>query len=92
MKENSTKTLAVTVEVLNEKLDEIINKQNDIEKELQRNNKVIMQRINKLQEHNEIEDMRSNILNEHINKIAQMILAIKKQLYWFKNAIQIYIG
>ncbi len=81
MKENSTKTLAVTVEVLNEKLDEIINKQNDIEKELQRNNKVIMQRINKLQEHNEIEDMRSNILNEHINKIAQMILAIKKQLY-----------
>ena len=40
-----------------------------------------MKRINKLQEYNEIEEMRVQLLNEHINKIAKVVLEIEKRLY-----------
>lgn len=81
MKESNEQTLAVTVEILNEKLDEIINKQKEIEKKLQQNNKVIMQRMNKAQEYNEIDDMRCRISNSQLNVILKRITEINKKLY-----------
>ena len=80
MKENK-QTLAVTVEVLNKKLDEIINKQKYLEKELQKNNKAIMQRINKVQEYNEIDDMRCKIISNQLNAILKKISEINQKMY-----------
>ena len=74
-------TLAVKIDILNEKLDYIINKQKEAEKELQKNNKVVMQRINKIQEYNEIDDMRNTVLNNKLNTIMKRIVEIDKKLY-----------
>ena len=74
-------TLAVTVEILNRKLDEIINKQREIESKLQQNNKVIMQRMNKAQEYNEIDDMRCKFSNSQLNVILKKITEIDEKLY-----------
>lgn len=80
MKEEK-QTLAVTVEVLNKKLDEIINKQKYLEKELQKNNKAIMQRINKVQEYNEIDDMRCKIISNQLNAILKKLSEINQKMY-----------
>ena len=80
MKEDK-QTLAVTVEVLNKKLDEIMNKQEYLEKELQKNNKAIMQRINKVQEYNEIDDMRCKIISNQLNAILKKISEINQKMY-----------
>lgn len=80
MKENE-QTLAVTIEALNKKLDEIINRQMEIEKEIQKNNKVIMQRINKIQEYNEIEDMRWKVANKQLNVILKRVNELNEKLY-----------
>ena len=80
MKEDK-QTLAVTVEVLNKKLDEIINKQKYLEKELQKNNKAIMQRINKVQEYNEIVDMRCKIISNQLNAILKKLSEINQKMY-----------
>ncbi|MGN1300607.1 MAG: hypothetical protein ACI4VC_04620 [Clostridia bacterium] len=81
MEKNDEETLAVKIEILNEKLDYIINKQKEAEKELQKNNKVVMQRINKIQEYNEIDDMRNTVLNNKLNTIMKRIVEIDKKLY-----------
>ncbi len=80
MKEDK-QTLAVTVEVLNKKLDEIMNKQEYLEKELQKNNKAIMQRINKVQEYNEIDDMRCKIISNQLNAILKKLSEINQKMY-----------
>lgn len=80
MKEDK-QTLAVTVEVLNKKLDEIINKQKYLEEELQKNNKAIMQRINKVQEYNEIDDMRCKIISNQLNAILKKLSEINQKMY-----------
>lgn len=81
MEKNDEETLAVKIEILNEKLDYIINKQKEAEKELQKNNKVVMQRINKIQEYNEIDDMKNTVLNNKLNTIMKRIVEIDKKLY-----------
>lgn len=81
MKQENEPTLAATLEAINEKLDVLINEQQKIKKEIQQKNKTIMQRINKLEEYNNIDEMRNQLLNEHIDKIAKMVLKIEKELY-----------
>ena len=81
MKESNEEKLAATVEILGKKLDDIINKQKDIENELQRNNKIIMQRMNKAQEYNEIDDMRCKVLNNQLNDLLKRIIEIDEKLY-----------
>lgn len=74
-------TLALKIEELNKKLDIIINEQQNIKKEMRINKVSIMKRINNLQEYNNIDEMRNTILNEHINKIAKLIIELEKRLY-----------
>lgn len=74
-------TLALILEEINKKLDVIINEQKDIKEKIEKNHIIAMKRINKLQEYNEIEEMRVQLLNEHINKIAKVVLEIEKRLY-----------
>ena len=81
MKEIDEETLAETIELLNKKMDEIINKQKDLEKELKLSNKTIMQRINKVQEYNEIDDMRCKLLTSQLNAILKKITEIDEKLY-----------
>ena len=75
-------TLALILEEINKKLDVIINEQKEIKEKIEKNHIIAMKRINKLQEYNEIEEMRVQLLNEHINKIAKVVLEIEKRLYW----------
>ena len=81
MKEIDEETLAETIELLYKKMDEIINKQKDLEKELKLSNKTIMQRINKMQEYNEIDDMRCKLLTSQLNAILKKITEIDEKLY-----------
>lgn len=81
MKEINGQTLAATVEILNKKLDEIIKRQKDIENEIRLNNKVIMQRMNKTQEYNEIDDMRCKVSNTQLNVILKKLTEIDEKLY-----------
>lgn len=74
-------TLALILEEINKKLDVIINEQKEIKEKIEKNHIIAMKRINKLQEYNEIEEMRVQLLNEHINKIAKVVLEIEKRLY-----------
>lgn len=74
-------TLALKIKELDKKLDLIINEQKNIKKEMETNKVSIMKRMNKLQEYNDINEMRNIILNEHINRIAKVIIEIEKRLY-----------
>ncbi len=74
-------TLALILEEINKKLDVIINEQKDIKEKIEKNHIIAMKRINKLQEYNEIDEMRVQLLNEYINKIAKVVLEIEKRLY-----------
>ena len=74
-------TLALILEEINKKLDVIINEQKDIKEKIEKNHIIAMKRINKLQEYNEIDEMRVQLLYEHINKIAKVVLEIEKRLY-----------
>lgn len=74
-------TLALILEEINKKLDIIINEQKDIKEKIEKNHIIAMKRINKLQEYNEIDEMRVQLLNEHVNKIAKVVLEIEKRLY-----------
>ena len=74
-------TLALILEEINKKLDVIINQQKEIKEKIEKNHIIAMKRINKLQEYNEIDEMRVQLLNEHVNKIAKVVLEIEKRLY-----------
>lgn len=74
-------TLALILEEINKKIDVIINEQKDIKEKIEKNHIIAMKRINKLQEYNEIDEMRVQLLNEHVNKIAKVVLEIEKRLY-----------
>ena len=52
-----------------------------LEKELQKNNKAIMQRINKVQEYNEIDDMRCKIISNQLNAILKKLSEINQKMY-----------
>lgn len=79
--ENEEQTLAETIELLNKKMDEIINGQKNIENEIKRQNKVVMQKINKMKEYNEIDDMRCKLLTSQLNAILKKITEIDEKLY-----------
>lgn len=69
-------TLVAKLEEINKKLNEIKNEQNKLKNEINNNNKILMQRINKLQEYNEINDMRSKYFNEKLEYLSQKISQI----------------
>lgn len=65
-------TLAPTLEALNEKIDLLINE----EKEIKQKMIAIMKKLDKIQEYNEIDDMRNRVFNHQlgaiVNKLAKM--------------------
>lgn len=76
-----TKALAELLKTINEKLDVLIKEQENIKADVLKNRKVIMKRLQKLEEYNDIGEMRNVVLNDHIDKIAKVTLELEKRIY-----------
>ena len=76
-----TKALAELLKTINEKLDVLIKEQENIKADVLKNRKVIMKRLQKLEEYNDIYEMRNVVLNDHIDKIAKVTLELEKRIY-----------
>lgn len=66
-------TLAVILEEINKKLDEEIKIRKSMQKEQEQKTKAILQKLNKLQEYNEINDMRAIFTSKQIQNILEKL-------------------
>ena len=66
-------TLAVILEEINKKLDEEIKIRKAMQKEQEQKTKAILQKLSKLQEYNEINDMRAIFMSKQIQNILKNI-------------------
>ena len=66
-------TLAVILEEINRKLDEEIKIRKSMQKEQEQKTKAILQKLNKLQEYNEINDMRAIFTSKQIQNILEKL-------------------
>ena len=66
-------TLAVILEEINRKLDEEIKIRKSMQKEQEQKTKVILQKLSKLQEYNEINDMRAIFTSKQIQNILEKL-------------------
>ena len=66
-------TLAVILEEINKKLDEEINIRKAMQKEQEQKTKAILQKLSKLQEYNEINDMRAIFMSKQIQNILEKL-------------------
>ena len=64
-------TLAVILEEINKKLDEEIKIRKAMQKEQEQKTKAILQKLSKLQEYNEINDMRAIFMSKQIQNILE---------------------
>ena len=66
-------TLAVILEEVNKKLDEEIKITKAMQKEQEQKTKAILQKLSKLQEYNEINDMRAIFMSKQIQNILEKL-------------------
>ena len=66
-------TLAVILEEVNKKLDEEIKIRKAMQKEQEQKTKAILQKLSKLQEYNEINDMRAICMSKQIQNILEKL-------------------
>ena len=66
-------TLAVILEEINKKLDEEIKIRKAMQKEQEQKTKAILQKLSKLQEYNEINDMRAIFMSKQIQNILEKL-------------------
>ena len=66
-------TLAVILEEINRKLDEEIKIRKAMQKEQEQKTKAILQKLSKLQEYNEINDMRAIFTSKQIQNILEKL-------------------
>ena len=66
-------TLAVILEEVNKKLDEEIKIRKAMQKEQEQKTKAILQKLSKLQEYNEINDMREKFMSKQIQNILEKL-------------------
>lgn len=66
-------TLAVILEEINKKLDEEIKIRKAMQKEQEQKTKAILQKLSKLQEYNEINDMRTIFMSKQIQNILEKL-------------------
>ena len=66
-------TLAVILEEINKKLDEEIKIRKSMQREQEQKTKAILQKLNKLQEYNEINDMRAIFTSKQIQNILEKL-------------------
>ena len=63
--------LATKIELLNEEIKGIIIEQENIKKEINQKNKLIMKKIQKLQEFCEIQEMQNKVFSRDLNKYVK---------------------
>lgn len=66
---------------IEEKLEKIEKKQIEIENILQKQHKTVTQKVNKLQEHNEISEMIYQVTEKRLNEIELVLNEINHKLY-----------
>ena len=66
-------TLAVILEEVNKKLDEEIKIRKAMQKEQEQKTKAILQKLSKLHEYNEINDMRAIFMSKRIQNILEKL-------------------
>ena len=66
-------TLAVILEEINRKLDEEIKIRKAMQKEQEQKTKAILQKLSKLKEYNEINDMRAIFMSKQIQNILEKL-------------------
>ena len=66
-------TLAVILEEINKKLEKEIKIRKAMQKEQEQKTKAILQKLNKLQEYNEINDMRAIFMSKQIQNILEKL-------------------
>ena len=66
-------TLAVILEEINRKLDEETKIRKAMQKEQEQKTKAILQKLSKLQEYNEINDMRAIFMSKQIQNILEKL-------------------
>ena len=66
-------TLAVILEEVNKKLDEEIKIRKAMQKEQEQKTKAILQKLSKLKEYNEINDMRAIFMSKQIQNILEKL-------------------
>lgn len=66
-------TLAVILEEVNKKLDEEIKIRKAMQKEQEQKTKAILQKLSKLQEYSEINDMRAIFMSKQIQNILEKL-------------------
>ena len=66
-------TLAVILEEINKKLDEEIKIRKAMQKEQEQKTKAIFHKLSKLQEYNEINDMRAIFMSKQIQNILEKL-------------------
>jgi stage III sporulation protein SpoIIIAA len=81
MEEYDERTLAEILEEINQKLNVVINEQQKMKKELRVTSKQIKQKLNKMQEYNEIDEMRNELLNKKMAGLVNKIIEIDKRIY-----------
>lgn len=81
MPDNLTqKSLGEKIEVINENLNEIKNIQKDLIEFEQKNNAVLMKKIRKLQEYNEVSDITNQVFEKRICNIEKLLKKIIEKL------------
>ncbi len=77
MKIEGEATLATAIEEINQKLEKIINEQKEIKTTCQK----CEEKINKLQEFQEINDMRSQAFYKELNDVKKCLIMLYDKLY-----------
>ena len=67
-------TLAIILENLNEKIEEVVKE----EKEIKQKISVIMRKLDRILEYNEIDDMRNTIFNNQLSLLQKRMAKLEK--------------
>lgn len=77
MKENQNPLTNNQIEEINELLNELKNEQQNLSEQTQKNFKVIMQKLMKMQEYNEISDMTNQVFEMRLSNIEDFLFRLE---------------
>lgn len=77
MKEETTPLTNNQIEEINELLNELKNEQVNLSEQTQKNFKVIMQKLMKMQEYNEISDMTNQVFELRLSNIEDFLFRLE---------------
>lgn len=85
MKENENPLANNQIEEINVLLNELKNEQQNLSEQTQKNFKVIMQKLMKMQEYNEISDMTNQVFEMRLSNIEDFLFRLEGYIINKKN-------